>query len=230
MNSNYRLRICDLPSTERPRERLLEAGPRNLSTGELIAILLGTGQGPGKLSAVGLAHLLLNELGRGSKDPLSALREVSPQQLMKIDGIGPAKGATILAAIELGRRTFLNRPLDRPIIDGPETAHLIFQSDIAIVQLRADYYETGHPQPQDVLLLVEVADTTLEFDRSIKTSLYANVGIPEVWIVDLSSLAIEIYREPSLDGYKSIQGFQRNQTISAQAFPGIDFDLVEIFG
>lgn len=104
------------------------------------------------------------------------------------------------------------------------------QPDIAIVQIRADYYETGHPQPQDVLLLVEVADTTLEFDRSIKTSLYANVGIPEVWIVDLSSLAIEIYREPSADGYKSVRRVQRNQTISAQAFPGIDFGLVEILG
>lgn len=150
MNSNYRLRICDLPSTERPRERLLEAGPRNLSTGELIAILLGTGQGPGKLSAVGLAHLLLNELGRGSKDPLSALREVSPQQLMEIDGIGPAKGATILAAIELGRRTFLNRPLDRPIIDGPETAHLIFQSELAF-----------QPQERFMVLLLDIKNRVI---------------------------------------------------------------------
>lgn len=104
------------------------------------------------------------------------------------------------------------------------------QPDIAIVRLRADYYETGHPQPQDVLLLVEVADTTLEFDRSIKTSLYASVGITEVWLVDLSNLAIEIYQEPSADGYKSVQKFQENQTISAQAFPGINFDLVEILG
>ncbi len=145
VTSNYRLRICDLPSTERPRERLLEAGPRNLSTGELIAILLGTGQGPGKLSAVGLAHLLLNELGRGNQDPLSALREVGPQQLMDIDGIGPAKGATILAAVELGRRTFLHRPLDRPIIDGPETAHLIFQSELAF-----------QPQERFVVLLLDI--------------------------------------------------------------------------
>jgi DNA repair protein RadC len=146
VTANYRLRICDLPSTERPRERLLEAGPRNLSTGELIAILLGTGQGPGKLSAVGLAHLLLNELGRGSKDPLSALREVSPQQLMDIDGIGPAKGATILAAVELGRRIFLNRP----IIDGPETAHLIFQSELAF-----------QPQERFVVLLLDIKNRVI---------------------------------------------------------------------
>ncbi len=104
------------------------------------------------------------------------------------------------------------------------------QPDIAIVQLRADYYEMGHPQSQDMLLLVEVADTTLEFDRSIKTSLYASVGIPEVWLVDLNGLAIEIYREPSADSYKSTQRFQRNQTISAQAFPDINFDLVQILG
>jgi Uma2 family endonuclease len=104
------------------------------------------------------------------------------------------------------------------------------QPDIALVQLRADYYETGHPCPQDVLLLVEVADTTLEFDRSIKTSLYASVDIPEVWLVDLNSLAVEIYREPSPDGYKSVQIFQRNQTISAQAFPEVDFTAAELWG
>jgi Uma2 family endonuclease len=104
------------------------------------------------------------------------------------------------------------------------------QPDVALVQLRADFYETGHPQPQDILLLIEIADTTLEFDRSVKTSLYASAGIAEFWLVDLKSQALEIYREPSLVGYQSVQKFQRNQSMSAQAFPEISFDATEILG
>jgi Uma2 family endonuclease len=104
------------------------------------------------------------------------------------------------------------------------------QPDVSLVQFRADFYETGHPQPQDVLLLIEIADTTLEFDRSVKTSLYAGAGITEVWLVDLNNQALEIYREPSPIGYKSVHKFKRNQSISAQAFPKVSFDTAEILG
>ena len=72
----YCLRIADLPTTERPRERLIANGSKILATAELIAILLGTGQGPGKLSAVGLGQHLLQELGKHQRDPLAVLREV----------------------------------------------------------------------------------------------------------------------------------------------------------
>lgn len=118
----YNLRIADLPFSERPRERLLEQGAKNLSTAELIAILLGTGQGPGKLSAVGLGQFILQELGQHQRDPLEILREVSPQELIKIHGVGPAKATTILAAIELGKRVFQSRPTERTTIDSPGAA------------------------------------------------------------------------------------------------------------
>ncbi|MCD8486007.1 DNA repair protein RadC [Oscillatoria amoena NRMC-F 0135] len=118
----YSLRIADLPFSERPRERLLEQGAKNLSTAELIAILLGTGQGPGKLSAVGLGQFILQELGQHQRDPLEVLREVSPQELITIHGVGPAKATTILAAIELGKRVFQVRPTERTLIDSPGAA------------------------------------------------------------------------------------------------------------
>ncbi len=79
----YCLRIADLPTTERPRERLIANGPKILATAELIAILLGTGQGQGKLSAVGLGQYLLQELSKHQRDPLVVLREVSVQELCK---------------------------------------------------------------------------------------------------------------------------------------------------
>jgi DNA repair protein RadC len=118
----YSLRIIDIPSTERPRERLLAHGVKHLKNAELMAILLGTGQGPGKLSAIGLGEYILNHLGQHQRDPLERLRDVCPQELMDIAGVGPAKATAILAAVELGQRTCLLRPPDRAIIDSPEAA------------------------------------------------------------------------------------------------------------
>lgn len=126
----YFLRIADLPTTERPRERLMAHGPKILATAELIAILLGTGQGPGKLSAVGLGQYLLQELGKNQLDPIAVLRDVSVQELTQIHGIGPAKATTILAAIELGKRVFQARPLERTPIDSPAAAAAALSQDL----------------------------------------------------------------------------------------------------
>lgn len=118
----YCLRVADIPTSERPRERLIAQGAKHLSTAELIAILLGTGQGPGKLSAVGLGQYILQELGRHQREPLAVLRDVSVQELIKIPGVGPAKATSILSAIELGKRIFQARPLDQTVIDDPSVA------------------------------------------------------------------------------------------------------------
>ncbi|MGI0479185.1 RadC family protein [Geminocystis sp. CENA526] len=126
----YNLRIADLPLSERPRERLLELGAKNLTPAELIAILLGTGQGKGKLSAVGLAQYILNQLSENKRDPLSVLREISPTELMGISGVGPAKATAILAGMELGKRAFQFRPSAKAIIDSPNAAAAAFSHDL----------------------------------------------------------------------------------------------------
>ncbi len=128
----YNLRIADLPADERPRERLLSLGAKHLTTAELIAILLGTGQGKGndKLSAIGLAQYILQELGKHKRDSLDMLRDVNAQELMKVPGIGPAKATTILAAVELGKRTFLFRPNQKALIDSPGAAAAALSHDL----------------------------------------------------------------------------------------------------
>lgn len=126
----YCLRIADLPTTERPRERLMANGAKVLATAELIAILLGTGQGPGKLSAVGLGQYILQELSKHQRDPLAVLRDVSVQELIQIHGVGPAKATTIVAAIELGKRAFQSRPLDRTPIESPAVAAAALSQDL----------------------------------------------------------------------------------------------------
>lgn len=126
----YCLRVADLPASERPRERLMAEGAKSLSTAELIAILLGTGQGPGKLSAVGLGQFILQELGKHHADALTVLRDVTVQELLQISGVGPAKATTIVAAIELGKRTFQTRPLERTVVDDPSVAAAALSHDL----------------------------------------------------------------------------------------------------
>ncbi|MEL6786194.1 MAG: DNA repair protein RadC [Cyanobacteria bacterium J06607_15] len=126
----YRLRIADLPVSERPRERLLAVGAKNLSEAELVAILISTGQTRGNLSAIGLAQHILQELGKYRRAPLDVLRDVNPRELMRIPGIGPAKAATIIAAVELGKRTFKFRPNERVAVDSPASAAAVLSNDL----------------------------------------------------------------------------------------------------
>jgi DNA repair protein RadC len=126
----YSLRIADIPLSERPRERLMALGAKNLATAELIAILLGTGQGKGKLSAVGLGQYILQQLSQDQRDPMEVLRDIKHQELINIHGVGPAKATTILAAVELGKRAFQSRPTERTVIDSPTAAAAALSHDL----------------------------------------------------------------------------------------------------
>ena len=78
------------------------------------------------------------------------------------------------------------------------------QPDLTALRYREDFYTHSHPRPEDVLLLIEVSDSTLRYDRDIKVPLYARMGIPEVWLLDVAGQRLEIYRRPSPDGYREI--------------------------
>jgi Uma2 family endonuclease len=129
---------------------------------------------------------------------------------------------------------FYNRLRDRAIVRVQNPVELSDRSepqpDVALLQPRADFYEAGHPQPQDILLLVEVADTTVEFDREIKMPLYAKSGVREVWLVDLNQNAIAVYREPSLGGYGQVQELQRGQELTMQVFSDVSLAVEEVLG
>ncbi len=127
----YGLRVKDMPAEQRPRERLMTYGAKNLTLAELLAILLGTGVSRGhKLSAVNLGQYILNELAQEGRSALDALRDVTPQELMTIPGIGAAKAATILAALELGKRVLQNRPVERTLVDDPAVAAAALSQDL----------------------------------------------------------------------------------------------------
>ena len=88
---------------------------------------------------------------------------------------------------------------------------------------------SAHPLPGDVLLLVEVAETTLAYDRDIKLPLYARAGIPEVWIVDLATPMLQIHRAPSGDRYADRLDLPEPGTVTLAALPEVSIDLTGLF-
>ena len=105
-------------------------------------------------------------------------------------------------------------------------AHSEPQPDVVLLRPRADFYRSGHPGAADVLLLIEVSDSSLAYDRTTKLPLYAKFGVPEVWIVDLAGAAIEVYREPRDGAYASREGltggFLAPTLVGAPAIPVAD--------
>ena len=98
------------------------------------------------------------------------------------------------------------------------------EPDVALLRPREDFYSGGHPEPEDVLLLIEVSDTTLDYDRNTKLPLYARFGIPEAWIVDLVGDTIETYSRPAEGTYQEITLLKHGETLSPKAIPGLKLD------
>lgn len=104
------------------------------------------------------------------------------------------------------------------------------QPDLAVCRRREDFYATGHPEPADVLLLVEVADSSLMFDRNEKLPLYAEAQIPELWIVDLAGETLTVYTDPGNAAYRSQAQFGRGQTVISRALPTLDLPVDQVLG
>lgn len=101
------------------------------------------------------------------------------------------------------------------------------QPDLAILRPRDDDYSRSHPAPADVFWVIEVADTTLARDRA-KLRLYAEAGVPEVWIVNLPESCLEIYRRPSGGRYEDAIVKRQGDRCAAAAFPDVALELAEI--
>ncbi|MEG3941124.1 Uma2 family endonuclease [Microcoleus sp. S36b_A3] len=104
------------------------------------------------------------------------------------------------------------------------------QPDIALVQRRADFYEESLPNSEDILLLLEVSDSTVNYDRDVKVPNYSRSGIQEVWLWDLEANCLEVYRNPTANGYISVQKFERRETVSPLAFPDFVVSIDGILG
>jgi Uma2 family endonuclease len=104
------------------------------------------------------------------------------------------------------------------------------QPDVAILKPRPDFYSRSHPDPQDVLLVIEVSDASTVYDRDTKVPLYARAGIPETWRVDLQADLVEVYRDPSPEGYGEVHSVRRGERLTPSLLHDLEFAAEEILG
>jgi Uma2 family endonuclease len=103
------------------------------------------------------------------------------------------------------------------------------EPDVSLLRPKADDYASGKPQPADVLLVIEVADSSLDRDRNVKGPLYAENGITEYWIVNLIDRCLEVHRQPRPDGtYGDFRTLRPGDTTDVAALPGVSVAVADI--
>jgi Uma2 family endonuclease len=156
--------------------------------------------------------------------------ELLDGEIVQMSPIGLPHSSTVarlnaLFSRRLGRRAtiWVQNPLVLDRYSEPEP-------DLSLLSARVDFYASGKPRPRDVLLTVEVMDSSRSYDRTLKLPLYARAELREVWLIDVKAKLVEVYRRPALRGYREQQIFTRGQTITPLAFPRMRFRVNEILG
>lgn len=156
--------------------------------------------------------------------------ELLAGEIVEMSPIGTRHAACVdrlnsLFHLALGRKVIIRiqNPIQLSDLSEPEP-------DVAIVQARHDFYAQAHPKPEDVLLLIEVADTSVGIDRTVKLPLYAKAGIVEVWLIDLVAGRIGLYRQPTPQGYEEIEQVGSGQTLSLSTLPDFEVDVDAVLG
>ena len=104
------------------------------------------------------------------------------------------------------------------------------QPDIALLKPRKDFYSKSHPTPEDVLVVIEVADTSVHYDRNVKLPLYARAGIPEAWLMLLARAVIEIHSQPKNGKYQKVQRLKRGKTVISPTIPKFSCRVEDLLG
>lgn len=151
--------------------------------------------------------------------------------IIEMTPIAPPHAGTVTRL----HRLFWSRLGDRAIVAVQNPIELADQDsepqpDVTLLRSRADFYTTAHPGVHDVLLVVEVMDTSVERDRRLKLPIYARAGIAEVWLVDLSARRVEVYRQPTPDGYRDAGTVGGGTPLTIQAFPDVALSVDDVLG
>lgn len=146
-----------------------------------------------------------------------------------------AKGSPHSAAVTRGRDLLADRFSRRQTqirVQEPVTLedHSEPEPDLALVNPDPTYYEARHPQASDVLLIIEVSDSTLSYDREVKSRAYAKAGILDYWVLDLKNRQLHVYRDPMSDGYGQEVALGEAEMIAPLAFPTISVRVGDFLG
>lgn len=102
------------------------------------------------------------------------------------------------------------------------------EPDVMLLRRKDDFYSAGHPEPSDVLLLIEVSDSSVDYDREVKLPLYARHGITEVWLIGLDAGVVDVFRDPTPSGFQSTFQASRGQNLSVEALTDLGLAVDEI--
>ena len=154
--------------------------------------------------------------------------ELLDGKIIDMSPIGPFHGGLVNRLI----RKFAKLSNGRWMLSAQNPLRLDDQSepepDVMLLKPAADDYTSRHPQPDDVFLLIEVSDSTLDYDREEKLPAYGRAGVTEVWIVNLQDATLEIYREPHFTGYGSKTILHAGEQAKPLAFPDAALDVAEL--
>ena len=154
--------------------------------------------------------------------------ELIEGELIEMSPIGSLHAGTVTQLSQLFSAAVANRAIvyvQNPILLG---RHSEPEPDICLLKPRADFYKRGLPKPEDVLLAIEVSDTTAGYDREVKVPLYARHGIAECWLIDLQKKQLEIYLKPSSDGYRQILLPENRDSISPTLLPEMTIRIADL--
>lgn len=104
------------------------------------------------------------------------------------------------------------------------------EPDVVVARYRDDFYEQALPTPEDVLFVIEVADSPLSFDRGTKLPVYAAAGIPEAWLVDIPGGAVERHTDPAEGRYRLIVRAERGRVLESTVLPQVKLPVVDVLG
>ena len=169
----------------------------------------------------------MTEVGLLSKEDRVELIE---GEIIEMSPIGSTHGGTVKRSSR-----FLNRKLgDLTIVSVQDPVRLSDlsepQPDLALLKPRKDFYSNSHPAPEDVFVIIEVADTSQAYDRDVKIPLYARAGIPEAWLMVPGKDVIEVYSQPKNGKYQRVQKLKRGKTIVSTAIPGFSCKVEDLLG
>ncbi|MCC5598067.1 Uma2 family endonuclease [Nostoc favosum] len=150
-------------------------------------------------------------------------------QVIPMSAKNPPHAATTLCASDYFKRSLAEVALVRVQDPIQLSQYSEPEPDIAVVRIDARKYIDRHPAPNEIFLLIEVADTTLDTDRKQKAPLYAKAGIADYWILDVNQHQVYVFREPSLKGYNLEFILQEDATLSLIAFPEIEIHISQMF-
>jgi len=167
------------------------------------------------------------EVGLLSEDDRVELIE---GEIIEMSPIGSTHGGTVNRS-----STFLNRELAGIVIVSVQNPVRLDdfsepQPDIALLKPRKDFYSKTHPTAEDVLVVIEVADTSLAYDRNIKLPLYARAGIPESWLIVPAKEVIEIHSQPKNGKYQKTQRLKRGKALVSPTIPSLSCKVEDLIG